>query len=717
MFSNLTLEEVKKEIKKEFDSRNNDSARGKINFNTENQDVLEGIAKTYIYYARNFPETIDPTKIEGVDRVSRILNKPLPTTMADLYLDRLLLNMLEIGKTTDAKGLVENNGIFFNRDSMGRQLSYWKKEVYFGQKVDLLKGNEDVVSNNLVNKVVIHELSHMSAIPEVSSNAGFYNGSNMRGKETYASRFEEICAEATALSITGQKIPSHKSIVSGDIKVQIGGYNPESSNYEISSMIELAPFAFGRNNLEVGRLTDPVGYMSDLNNRFVSFGRDGCSFVGRIQEDLKAIVDKKEYARLPKLQTDFMKIGMRRVSNINYLNTCDEIQFKQDVGFMLRLEPLLYKRYVSGQLQQTENIVEYDSCMIALRKTFDLLKTQRKMFANYKTFDDFISDGKLAIENRQRMSLGLEMVSELPTTGNEKTKNDTALTNIVPHMGAKAAKSSSTIESVTDSMQSVVDDKGIDNVLDSGQSDNSSNTNNAYSYSTIDITKEKIGALTKSQHAENVEYIFIYESINNLINDCIKANNPENIEILNRAKRLWSVMAYDNGMRVTNTKGESKSVTSLLRKYYKDGFQYIDEIPNEILSNESIPSNIKLLFEDLYITRGLPGMADIMEVDFGCFATQSTSDKEICEAVQLSYMNNPVSSSETIDAYNSQFGRGDIEYVTRKYLQSSYNYYGGKANSNFEDNEYRNNSQQYLLKYLSQDLERSRQRIQEYSMN
>ena len=123
-----TIEDIKKMIVREFDKRTNDNVRGKIDF-SKNAEVLDSIAKTYLYYANNFSDPIDSSLVDGGDRISRILNKPLPTSMAELYLDRLLLNMLEIGVTKDAKGVVEDSAILLNMKSMNRQLNYWKKDV------------------------------------------------------------------------------------------------------------------------------------------------------------------------------------------------------------------------------------------------------------------------------------------------------------------------------------------------------------------------------------------------------------------------------------------------------------------------------------------------------------------------------------------------------------------------------------------------------------
>lgn len=691
---NLNIEDVKNMIVQNFNARTN-NPRGKIDF-TKNAEVLDGIARTYMYYHRNFPDKIDSSKIDGAERFGKMLNKQVPDNMADLYLGRLLLNMQEIGETASAKGLVEDGGIYFDKASMGRQINYWKKDVAFSKNnLAILNGSESTVTKNLSDKVVVHELSHMSAIPTVFAEAGFYSGTNLKDKQTYASRLEEICAEATALNVTYQKIPSYQKIVNGNVEVLIGGYNPESSNYKVSSLIELAPFAFGKKDLEVGRLTNPVAYMEELNSKYSAFGRNGGTFAGRVQEDLKAITDNNEYHRLASLQADFIKIGMSRITSPDYLNTCDESQFKQDVGFMLRLDELLFKFYENKALKQTENVVTYDKAMKSIEDTFNLLKTEKNMFDKYNSFADFKAEGLMAIENTKRKSLGLSPVA------NQTNTNSTNNTNPQVHTSYASTPQEPINQNATSTTSAPLNNTSA-NVATS-QNVNANNVSqiktDKYSYETIDISTEKVGEVSSDMQYKNARYAFVYESMKNLFDDCINPSNPESAEIITRAKRLWSAMAYDNGMRIVRGDGKKKSVMNALRDYYLgvNGFN-IENIPSTILSNPEIPNDIKSLFEDLYITKGLSGMADIMEVDF--------PKEEVCGV----YSKNCKSSSATIEDYNSQFGAGDIGVETRKYLRDNYNFYGGKIGASFEDKDFYKRNQEGLLKYLSQDLELAKQR-------
>lgn len=425
------IEDVKKMILQEFNVRTNDSVNGKIDF-SQHPDVLDGIARTYMYYAQNFPDKIDPSKIDGGDRFGRVLSKSVPNNMADLYLGRLLLNMLEIGGDvfgSGVKGQASQGAILFDRNLMSQQVKSWHKDVSFSQQdMELLRNNEAIVIKNLNDKVVIHELSHMSAKYSISPYIGFASGTRFKPKQTYASRLEEIGAELTALNVTCQKIPSTQRIVSGNREMRIGGYNPESSNFAISSFIELAPFAFGRNEFEMGRLMSPESYIEELNSKYSAFARNGGTFAGRIQEDFKAITDNLEYNRLFSLQADFISIGMSRITEQNYLNTCSEDQFKQDVGFLLKVNRLLLRFGENNQPLRTDNIVTYDKAMNSIENIFNNLKTNRNLFEKYNTFEELKTAIMMDITSERRMSLGLSsVINQHQTTPQSQSGNPNQL--------------------------------------------------------------------------------------------------------------------------------------------------------------------------------------------------------------------------------------------------------------------------------------------------
>jgi hypothetical protein len=375
---------------------------------------------------------------------------------------------------------------------------------------------------------------------------------------------------------------------------------------------------------------------------------------------------------------------------------------------MLRLEPLLYKKYENNQLQITDNIDCYNRAMADIAKMFDLLKTKRNMFSKYNSFEEFKAEGLTAIENKKRKSLGLDPINA--NTSNVKSDNqqETQKAQTVqftqnyagsakpPHIDNAEVKVDS-VQPQTSSMQQ------------------SSSKQVGFTYKTIDVSSEKTGEVSGSKHYENVKYQFVCETLNNLFGNkttglcAIEVKDPKNIEIINRARRVWQAMAYDNGMRIVAPNGKEIALRDMLRNYYeqKDGYDQ-NAIPERILGSSTIPSEIKSLFEDLYVSKGLYGMAEIIENDVGLAVGRAPKDV-ISQAVNT-YVQNMPDKNMTIKEYDEQCKMGDIQYETAKYLQQNYDLLGGCTTNTQEQAESAKNSQDYLKKYLSNSLEMAKNR-------
>ena len=204
--------------------------------------------------------------------------------------------------------------------------------------------------------------------------------------------------------------------------------------------------------------------------------------------------------------------------------------------------------------------------------------------------------------------------------------------------------------------------------------------------------------------------IFFFKTINNLFGNeatglcAIKPKNEQNIEIIERARRVWQAMAYDNGMRIVYPSGKEISVRDMLRNYYeqKDGYDQ-NIIPESILGNSSIPGEIKSLFEDLYVSKGLSGMAEIIEHDVGLAIGRSSEDV-ISQAVNT-YVQNNTNRLMSIKEYDEQCKMGNIQYETARYLQQNYNLLGGYNGSTNEQKDYAQGSQERLIEWLSKSLD------------
>lgn len=398
-----------------FDNRPNNE-KDKIDFesNAEKYELIVQIARTHYYLQKNYPEKLDISNVEGMDRIEKQLQKSKPTTLADLYLDRLLLNFkkLEWTNGNSPKGEVQPQyaKVLFNLDSIDRQVEYWFNGNVLHQKYyrnDLIN-NKEQIARSLRYKVFAHELAHASAIANFNDGSGFYEG----GKTTYCSRLEEIMAEKIALDVTGQKIPARQEIKLQDgTQYRIAGYNPESSNFYNSAFIELVPFAFGEKDIMVGRMSNPKAYMEKLNNKYQMLGDENKTFAQTLNDDLRDITDKNDIEKLIKWQTNFLEMGRRRLNSSQYLTNCSEQEFIKDTQILLRIGPMLCVKGQNNEVVETRNRKKYDLSLRDMENNFNALKERRKMFTDYKDFDELKQEISEQIVESNLQSLGVQSQS------------------------------------------------------------------------------------------------------------------------------------------------------------------------------------------------------------------------------------------------------------------------------------------------------------------
>ena len=375
--------QVEKMVKYRFDNRPN--AKDKIDFSTPIvNDVLKAIVKTYIMYKERFPEEIDGNEIEAAFRFSKTLKKDLPKDLAELYLDRLLLNMITVevyGEETHYKGLAQSGSVSFNLSKMNEQIKKWDDGIVLTDK------EKSELSKKLYEKVIVHELSHNSAI---------YLNQGVVGLSEECSRLEEIMAEKTALDVTNCRVYFNKEYyIDGETNKQVkfAIYNPESSNAFISSFIELAPYAFGEKRLTRGRLVNPTQFIGEINRENAEFAVKGKTFAQTLKSDCKAITDTGivRAEKMIEWQYNFLKIGGRRITNKDYINTVSESEFCTDFDSILRTSNLLVRYYNDGKLQNTKNLEAYNKTLINFEKIFAELKSKRGMFVGVKDFEELKS--------------------------------------------------------------------------------------------------------------------------------------------------------------------------------------------------------------------------------------------------------------------------------------------------------------------------------------
>lgn len=408
--------QVEKMVLNRFNTRPN--VREKIDFSTPvGQQLLSGIVKTYMYYKQRFPAAIDPSKIDGNERFGRTLKKEMPRDLAELYLDRQLLNFqyLVIDTNTSAKGQFDETKIIINPSRIGGQFKYWDG------RISLTDAEKNVLQKKLDEKIYVHELSHCSAKSGVFGYSGFYNtGAN----GTYCSRLEEIMAEKTALDVVGYKIPTTETYNQDGYRMEVGVYNPESSNALISSFMELAPFAIGERRLTEGRLLNAPELMAELNVELESYASKGQTFAESLQAACKAITDVKppNLKKLVVWQSKLLQIGNRRIATKEYRNNVSEQEFYADLDSVLRTSDLLVRCYEKDKLLDTKNIVAYNGTMTMFEKIFVELKTKRGMFQNVKDFNELKQQRLAEIVSERKKSLEAPEVQQKKPAGGKKKK-------------------------------------------------------------------------------------------------------------------------------------------------------------------------------------------------------------------------------------------------------------------------------------------------------
>ena len=396
-----------------FNNRANNE-KDKIDFMSapENEQLIISMARTYNYLATNYPEKLDVDSVEGMDRIEKQLQKPKPTTLADLYLDRLLLNFKHLEWTSGdtSKGEVQPNNatVLFNLSSIDRQINKWFNIYILHQKDyrDILQNNSEQISVNLRNKIFIHEFAHCSASANFGDGCGFYEGDK---NKTYCSRLEEIMAEKIALDVTEQKIPARKELKLQDgTQYRVVGYNPESSNFNTSSFIELIPFALGEKDIMVGRMSNPKAYMEKLNTKYQMLSDKNKTFAQTLNDDLRDITDKNDIEKLIKWQANFLEIGRRRLNSTQYLNNCSEQEFIKDTTILLRSKPMLCVKGQNNQTIETRNKKILDLALRDIGNNFNALKERRKMFKNYQDFEALKQALSEEIKESNLQSLGVQ---------------------------------------------------------------------------------------------------------------------------------------------------------------------------------------------------------------------------------------------------------------------------------------------------------------------
>lgn len=238
---------------------------------TLDDKALDAMSCTVSHLNNNYKGLVNRRRISDASTFTYKTEKRA-YTLAEIYLNRILNNVKSVEiVSSGAKGeyVCADKKVMFNPAKIARQIKSWDFRMMRDADIALLATkNKAKIDENLQRKIYIHEFTHASgddydSVLSPQYNGGFYCHS-LAGR--YASRLEEIMAEKMALDVTGQKIPYFQFQPLNTS--YLVGYNPESSNFNISSFIEIIPRVVGEKDFVKGYLSNPTEYIQDLNERF-----------------------------------------------------------------------------------------------------------------------------------------------------------------------------------------------------------------------------------------------------------------------------------------------------------------------------------------------------------------------------------------------------------------------------------------------------------------
>lgn len=374
-------------------------------------DITLNIARTISHLALNYPQRIKRGDVAGISVFTHNAVKQ-EFSLADIYINRILSNIKSVSiETSGTKGLYDHNTkqISFNINSINEQSKHWKSGAIEDQSIEeAILNNKTLLTNNLKDKVIVHEFAHASADDS-------FAGSSMHGgfqchsfSKLYCSRLEEIMAEKIAIDTTGQKVVYKEVIKDKDDPSKlwvVPGYNPESSNFAMSSLIEFIPKALGEKEIVSGWLSNPTKYIENFNEKFKD--KYPISFATVINNNLKQIVDERQFGRLCGMQTFFMEVYKDRIDNqLSKSNNIEDI--KSAIYDAVSFQKMLVGQFDSVnkkviELPNKQALVEL--CQ-SIKKWFDLAKT-RDVSLQSIDFKDLEEGAKTKFVENQKEFAGL----------------------------------------------------------------------------------------------------------------------------------------------------------------------------------------------------------------------------------------------------------------------------------------------------------------------
>lgn len=204
-----------------------------------NEEIIEAITASYLYFKENFPEKVDISNIN--DYNSFISPKDKETNLANIYLNRIYNNVQRIAVAEGDQSSIYNDDThdILLKDDIDKRIANYSH----------IKDEEtlEIIKKNIRAKIVTHELLHAASDDGFTTGFTSHNGFNTdylsltrsrpdlyKNPNAIASRMEEFMTEIIALNIINFNVLTVRSNDKGVLLCR----NPESSNYTLTPIAE-----------------------------------------------------------------------------------------------------------------------------------------------------------------------------------------------------------------------------------------------------------------------------------------------------------------------------------------------------------------------------------------------------------------------------------------------------------------------------------------------
>lgn len=202
------------------------------------EEIIEAITASYLFFKQNFPEKVDISNIN--DYNSFISPKGEKTDLANIYLNRIYNNVQRIGiaEGDESSTYRDDTHDILLKDDVDKRIANYSH----------IKDEETlkIIKKNIRAKIITHELIHAASDDGITTGfTGHNEGVDhaqyaitkpdlYKNPNAVASRMEEFMTEIIALNIVNSNALTVRSNNKGVLLCR----NPESSNYALLPIAE-----------------------------------------------------------------------------------------------------------------------------------------------------------------------------------------------------------------------------------------------------------------------------------------------------------------------------------------------------------------------------------------------------------------------------------------------------------------------------------------------